>query len=139
MQKNPQDIFHIAPPTGLDRRILARVAAYEARRRMWRIGSSLAASVVSVAALVLAGREAAVEITASGFGQYLSLAFTDGGAMLADWRDFAWTLAESAPVWGFAFCLGAAALVVGALRWTGRAFAGFTLGGANRTAGTFAL
>jgi hypothetical protein len=130
MKQNNQHNLHIifrknvVVPGGLTESINQEVARLVRRRRIEMRVSAVLTSTVSLAALAVAGREIAVEAAASGFSTYAALAFTDGGAMLSDWHDFAWTLAESAPIWGVGLSLGAGAILVGAIHWTRKTFRG---------------
>lgn len=104
-------------PEDLDKRIMLRVTAVAARVRTRRMAGGIAASGACVVAFVAAGYETLHLTYVSGFGQYASLLFTDGGAALADWRDLVWTLIESVPVWSVALLLGTAALGLFAARF----------------------
>lgn len=119
-------------PAGLEARIMARVRSAARRRNAVKAIIGSVASALFAVALVFAGREAVTETAMTGFGQYLSLAFTDSRSILSDWRDFVWTLVESAPVMGLALSLAAAGMLTAAVRWTGRAFSGFSLYGGAR-------
>ncbi len=93
-----EQLPEVAPPPGLNEAVLARIERtkkHSARR--WCIGmSALAAS--SFAALIPAFRYAAEEGYRSGSYHYLSLLFSDSGVVLASWREFTLTLAESLPL-----------------------------------------
>jgi hypothetical protein len=80
--------------------------------------------------LVIIGRGIMAETALSGFGQYLSLVFTSGGFIMSNWRDFGWTIIESAPITGLALCLGVTGLLIVAVRWTGHAWSGGRFNGA---------
>ena len=124
MNQKLQKIFvtSVTIPENLEDRIIVRVKMAARRKSIERVAVGTVVSIVLGASLVVAGREIAAETAISGFGQYLSLIFTSGGLVLSDWRDFAWTIVESAPIAGFAICLGATGLFIAAIRWTGRAF-----------------
>jgi hypothetical protein len=53
---------------------------------------------VSLAGLVPAVPSLLGDLTRSGFYEYFSLIFTDGGSMLSSWRELIFSLAESLPV-----------------------------------------
>ena len=112
-------------PSGLESRIMVRVEKAARRRFFERAIAGSVASVAFAFILFVVGRETLSEIATSGFGQYLSLIWSNGGSVLADWRDFGWTIAESAPITGFALCLGTVGFFVAAVRWTGRAVSGW--------------
>ena len=59
-------------------------------------------------------------ISQSGFGQYVSLVFSDGGVVLSYWKEFLFSLVESIPVTGVILCLGAMTLFVWSLGKTAK-------------------
>ena len=128
MKSNLQHIFinSVPTPDGLDVRIMIRVKKAARRNFFEKIAIGSAASAVCAVALVFVGRETMTEMTASGFGDYFSLLFSSSGAVLSNWGDFGWTIIESAPITGLALCLGASGMLIGSVRWTGRAFGGFS-------------
>ncbi|HTM67967.1 MAG TPA: hypothetical protein VL426_01580, partial [Candidatus Binatia bacterium] len=72
-------------------------------------------AIASASALVpalLALRTAAAE---SGFVEYFSLLFSDGGAVAAAWQDFAYALMESLPAATIATCLAALLFLIASL------------------------
>jgi len=117
--------LYVSVPDGLEDRILTQVKKAIKRNSLERLVAGSVASIALVAGLVIVGRTIMAETAMSGFGQYLSLIFTNSSLVLSDWRDFAWTIVESAPITGFAICLGAAGMLLAAIRWTGRAWNGF--------------
>ena len=60
------------------------------------------------------------DLSGSAFVSYLSLLFTDGGAALANWKSFALSLAESAPVAGLTLAFAATFALLASARWFGR-------------------
>jgi hypothetical protein len=132
MNQKPHNhfILYVETPTGLEKRILAQVKKAIKRKRMEKITAGSITSIVFAGALVLVGRQIMAETATSGFGQYLSLIFSSGTVILSDWRDFAWTIVESAPITGFAICLGATGMFIAAVRWTERAWNGSRFNGA---------
>ncbi|MES2203332.1 MAG: hypothetical protein V4474_03370 [Patescibacteria group bacterium] len=83
-------------PEGLYERVLARVA--HARQRAARVQFSLLAAVSCLLTLLFvpALQYAAQELYASGFYEYISLAFSDGSLVLGS-REFVLSLVESLP------------------------------------------
>ena len=118
-----------ATPAGLESRVMACVERAARRRSFERIATGSIVSVFFAATLVVIGQQTSAEIATSGFGQYLSLLFSNGGVVMSNWSDFGWTIVESAPITGLALCLGTAGLLVGAVRWTGKAVGGFSATG----------
>jgi len=135
MSQNLQKILvsSCTAPAGLEKRIMIRVEKAVQRRANERIATGSAVSVFFAVILVAVGREMSAEIAASGFGQYLSLVFSNSGAILSNWQDFGWTVIESAPITGLALCLGMTGMFIAALRWTGKALGNF-VGAAGRLA-----
>jgi hypothetical protein len=93
------EISRPEPPRGLLHAVLSRVAFEKRRQALKR---KLAFHAVLTTALVAAlawSIVAAVSVMAgSGNLQYLSLAFTDTGIVLANWSMYATTVLESLPV-----------------------------------------
>ncbi|GEM_PF-1957027 len=139
MNQKLQDLLtsYVRIPDGLDLRIIARIEKAARRRVFEKVAFGSIASIVFAVALVIIGRETMAETATSGFGQYMSLIWSNSGAIVADWRDFAWTIIESAPITGLALCLGMTGMLVAAVRWTGKAFNG--LGRSNGAIGKLAM
>lgn len=119
MRKDVENLFKLAatplPSDHLADRIIGRIAAERRRALVRRIAFFSAGAIASTAAFVpslLALRTAAAE---SGFVQYLSLLFSDGGAVAAIWQDFAYALMESLPAASIASCLTAFLLLFASL------------------------
>ena len=138
MNEKLQNIFTSCAPTpvGLQNCIMARVKKAARRKIMEKITAGGIVSIIFAVTLVIIGRGIMAETALSGFGQYLSLIFTNGGFILSDWRNFGWTIIESAPITGLALCLGVTGLLIVAVRWTGRAWSGSRFSG---TSGRFAI
>jgi hypothetical protein len=122
-------------PDGLDSRIMICVGKAVKRRVYKKIAAGSGFSIVFAVTLVFVAKLLVDEASVSGFGQYVSLIFSNGGAMVANWNDFAWTIIESAPITGLALCLGAGGLFIGTVRWTGKTFASFSRANALRANG----
>jgi hypothetical protein len=125
-------ILYVETPVGLQNRIMVRVEKTAKRQSLEKITAGGMASIIFAVTLVIIGREIMAETALSGFGQYLSLIFTSGGFILSDWRNFGWTIIESAPITGLALCLGVTGLLIVAVRWTGRTWSGGRFNGAVR-------
>ena len=95
----------LEPPEALLAKILIRIAREQRRSARIRVAFVGSAALLSGALLVPAFQYAAQEWYESGFYQYLSLLFSDGGAALASWQEFSQSLAESLPVSGITFVL----------------------------------
>ena len=89
---------NIEPPERLYLGILARIESE--KRRIARILLAFfgVVAAASLAAIIPSFQYAAREFAQSGFYEYLFLLFSDSGAVLASWREFALSLAESLPI-----------------------------------------
>lgn len=86
------------PDPGLSARIIARVQTVAARRTRIRSWTWRTLTIGSVVALVPAVMQLGSQFSQSGFYQYASLLFSDGGSMLGALKDFGYVIAESLPV-----------------------------------------
>lgn len=77
-----------------------------------------ALSLGSLVLLFYASMDAVRAIGQSGFGQYVSLIFSDGSVIASYWKELVWALAESIPVYSVVLCLGAIALFLWSLSKT---------------------
>jgi hypothetical protein len=104
----------VEPPKGLENRIINSIKAEEKRAKRfkaWIFGSiSLASFVLSLRAIVYLVES----MKETGFGQYLSLLFSENGAALVYWKEITLSLAESLPVVGLVAFL----TTVGLLIWS---------------------
>ena len=87
-------------PAGLSSMIMRRIETYEVRRLRIRAGFEGALVAVALVLCVPAINYLATGAAQSGFSQYLSLLFSDGGYVFANMKDFALTLADSLPAAG---------------------------------------
>lgn len=120
MQENNEIIFRnltqLEPPHGLLGSIVARIMREQRRSaRVW-VGFLLGSVLASCAVLIPAVQYAAREFIQSGFYQYLSLAFSDGGVLLASWKEFLLLLAESLPLTRTVLVLTILFVMLGSLR-----------------------
>jgi hypothetical protein len=97
----------IEPPRGLEGKILSIITEEEkrlAKTKLWIFGgTSLASFGFSVWAVIYLINS----IKQSGFGQYLSLIFSENGAVLVYWKELSFSLAESLPIFGLIIFLAA--------------------------------
>ncbi len=115
-------ISSVALPAGLEGRVTIEIKRAARQNFLERVTIGSVISALFAVALVIVGRDVFAEAITSGFGQYASLVFSNSGSVLSDWRDFAWTMVESAPVTGSAIFLGTAGMFIAAVRWTGKTF-----------------
>lgn len=103
-------------PSRLSDAVMLRIEAYEVRRLRLRAAFHgflvLAALVLCVPALNYLGSA----VAQSGFSEYLSLAFSDGGFVLSHFKDFVLTLADSLPGTGVAAILAVGVVFLWSLR-----------------------
>ena len=74
------------------------------------IAGSVASVVFCIGMVIIVDERILAETAISGFGQYLSLVFTSGGFGLGRLARFRLDNIESAPITGFALCLGVTGL-----------------------------
>lgn len=84
-------------PESLHGRIMSRIRMVAVRKARIQAIVSSGTAFVSGAALVPAFGYAMQVFAHSGFFQYFSLAFSDGGTVLSLWQDFAVLLGETFP------------------------------------------
>jgi hypothetical protein len=108
----------IDAPGGLYEAVLARITRarqLHARRKTFLLGViSLVCGLTLVPALQYTNQE----LLASGFYNYMSLAFSDSTLVFSAWRVFAFSLLESLPSIALLLVLASSALLVWSLRRT---------------------
>lgn len=128
MQDSYEEIFstlrQIQPPADLVSGILGRINSIQRRARRRRFVAGVIAAWVSALAAIPAFGYAIGEFSRSGFGQYVSLLFSDRASVLAAWQDFALLLAESVPWASLTVALASVFTLVGSLRLISRNFNG---------------
>ena len=75
---------------------------YMTRLKLWAFAFM---GFVSLVGLVPALKVLSNDFTQSGFYEYFSLIFSDGGSMLSYWKEFVFSLAESLPTMSIIFTL----------------------------------
>ena len=73
-------------------------------------------AIIAVIAIVPAISYFISEATQSGFLQYLSLVFSDGSAILSDWKDLTMSILESIPIISSISCLALIFIIANSLR-----------------------
>lgn len=89
---------NIEPPERLYLGILARIEREKRRIARIRLAFFGIVAGASLASIIPSFQYVMREFAQSGFYEYLSLLFSDSGAVLASWREFALSLAESLPI-----------------------------------------
>ena len=90
----------IDPPAMLRTHILARIGEEERRRAKIFLAASMATLSLSIVGVVYSVRYMLQGLYQSSFYSYFSLLFSDPDVVLAYWREFAFSLAESLPLLG---------------------------------------
>lgn len=103
-------------PRGLSDAVMLRIETYEIRRLRMRAAIEGILVVVALILCVPAIQYLASGVIQSGFGEYLSLVFSDGGYVFVNLKDFVLTLADSLPATGTVAILAVGLLLIGALR-----------------------
>ena len=111
-----------APNPSLSMHIWSLVCAREARVIRIKSWCYATVGVLSLGWLIVAVKELAKAFTQSGFYEYLSLAFSDGGAVVSYWKEFALTLADSLPVTSIILCLVAVFMLLVSIKQGARQF-----------------
>jgi hypothetical protein len=103
----------IEPPKGLGGQILTRINTEEKRLAKIRVFAFGGSGIVSFSFSFWAIIYLVNSIKESGFWQYLSLIFSENGAVLASyWRELSFSLIESLPIVGLMIFLGAIGLFI---------------------------
>lgn len=113
-----RNVTPVEPDRGLYGAILVRIERAERRAARLRFAVLGSTTLASIAALFPAISFARLEFVHTGFGEYVSVLFSDGGTVLAYWHEFALLLAESFPVLATTLLLFVAFVFLGSLRLT---------------------
>ena len=120
MRKNLSVILRhltpVEPNIRLYEAVLVRIEYAERRAARLRFALLGSTTLVSVAALFPAFAFARLEFTQTGFGEYISVLFSDSGTVLMYWHEFVLLLAESFPVFATTILLFIAFVFLGSLR-----------------------
>ena len=101
-----------SPANGLEQRIVLRIEQYRRRVRLVQTWTYGTLAVLSVGAMVPAVMSLLSSLSQSGFYQYVSLAFSDGGTVWTLGKDFAYLVAESLPLTTIALSLALVAVLI---------------------------
>ena len=110
--------YDFEPPERLYGNILIRIEREKVRAARIRFAVLGTTALASIFVLIPAYQYAASEFAQSGFLQYFSVAFSDSGIVFIYWKEFALTLAESAPVFGATILLSAIFALLGSFALT---------------------
>ena len=95
-----------APPAGLTEKVLLAIGRRERRVLGFKIAASACVFGVSVGVAVAGYVNLVAALSQSGFFAIASLMFSDFGAMVANFPDFAFSIMESFPIFTAALLLG---------------------------------
>ncbi len=109
-------IKKVEPPAELLDSVMARIQSERLREVKTRFWLSSGIALLSLLLLVPALREFNAEAVQSGFSQFSSLLFSDGGIIGAYSQDFAMALAESLPAFGVSLVSSVIFLLLFSLR-----------------------
>ncbi len=90
------------------------------RRARIRLAISAGLFAASVTLLVVVARGVSADMYQSGSFQYFSLIFSDGGTVLASWKEFLLTFVESIPTLGVAAALASIFVALASLKFSFR-------------------
>ncbi len=119
MLKDYEKVFlrnQLEPPAGLYDAIMARIGFEKRRLARLKLALISCVSLLSLVALVPAGQYFISEFQQSGFYQYFSLIFSDGGTFFSYWREFTLSLTESFPILAASAVLLAVIVILGSLK-----------------------
>ena len=109
MEKDFQTFFNTLetrePKSGLSFGVLQRIELYKQRLARIRLAFLGVSTVIFAVAIVPAFLYTITAFSNTGFYQYVSLAFSDGTALLPYWKEFGLTLAESLPAFEISLLL----------------------------------
>ena len=108
------------PPLGLLGRIMLWIDGERRRRARIRVACFGTLSLAAIFTLVTASQELYAELTQSGFPQFISLLFSDTGILAAYWKEFAFSLAESFPIFAASMVLASVFVLLFSLRFLAR-------------------
>ena len=91
--------------SNLEETVWSSIAASERRGAKLRLWIFSLLGLVSLGGLVPAVSVLLNNLTQSGFYEYFSLIFSDSGAVLASWKEFIFSLAESLPLLSIIYTL----------------------------------
>ncbi len=86
------------PHSGLAEQTWGYLVARQERVRKIKLWVISIASIISLSGLIQMLKILSEDITRSGLYEYLSLLFSDGGAIMSLWREFLYSVAESLPL-----------------------------------------
>ncbi len=120
MDKNYSKLFQaldpVDVPEGLSSSIIAKIRKEQQRNARLQLAISAPLAFISGVAVVFTFQYLAQELSRSGLGDYFSVLFSDGGAVLTYWREFALSLLEQIPILSMILFLSATLALLGSMR-----------------------
>ena len=108
MKHNLTTIFQKAkyePSTDLAENIWQTIMRRNKRQIQFRLWAFACLGIASLGGLVPVFKMLLGDLTQSGFYEYFSLIFSDGGSIVSYWKELVLSLAESLPVMSIIFAL----------------------------------
>lgn len=115
-EKNSVLFIEIDPPQALCGAILLEIETEKLRRARLHFLSVSTLAATSLAVIFPVLRYTAEAFSQSGFYQYASLLFFDGGSVLPYWKEFSLTIVESFPLMEITLSLSLVLVLVWSLR-----------------------
>lgn len=109
-------LTRVEPPDGLAGKVMARVWKEERKRVVRRLILFSIGIAASFAALFPAFNAVQGAMAQSGTLQFISLAFSDSGTVIALWNDFIFSILEALPVMSVVAFLTVAFVLIGCAR-----------------------
>ena len=103
-------------PANLYHKITSLIERKKRQKAIFRAVFSGLACAVSLIAIVPVFQYASQEFARTGFLQYFSLIFSDGGTALTCWKEFGLSLGESVPIFGLTLFLGTIYVLLKAIK-----------------------
>ena len=103
-------------PEGLSSSIIAKIRKEQQRNARLQLAISAPLAFISGVAVVFTFQYLTQELSRSGLGDYFSVLFSDGGAVLTYWREFALSLLEQIPILSMILFLSATLALLGSMR-----------------------
>lgn len=109
-------LTHVEPSEGLAEKVMFRVRKEERKRAVRRLILFSIGIVASCATLFPAFNAVHTAMAQSGTLQFISLAFSDSGTVIALWNDFIFSILEALPVMSIVAFLTVAFVLIGCVR-----------------------
>ena len=120
MDKNYSKLFQtldpVEVPEGLSASVITKIRKEQQRVARLRLALSAPLAFISGVAVVFTFQYLMQELARSGLGDYFSILFSDGGAVLTYWKEFTLSLVEQIPILSMILFLGATLALLSSVR-----------------------